>query len=152
VSRFAVTAENEPSTLGPLPRILVGRAPSVPAFDPATNTVYVANQNDDTLSVVNAQTCNARDTAGCGQAPPTVAAGSGPFALGIDDTTHTVYVADASGNKISVIDAATCNAADTSGCGQTPATLTVGEGPTGLALEQAFVSTGRPVLLVSSGV
>ncbi len=130
--------------LGALPRVLVGSSPQDAAFDPATRTVYVANQgfnptpgSVDTLSVVNARTCNARDVTGCGQTPPTVAAGSGPFAIGIDDATHTLYVADALSNTVSVINAATCNANDTSGCGQTPATLTVGQGPSAVVVDPA---------------
>jgi YVTN family beta-propeller protein len=87
------------------------------------------------LSVVDARRCNARDTVGCGQTAPTVAAGNGPFFVGIDDATHTLYVADSNSDKVSVINAATCNAANTSGCGQTPATLTVGQGPTNIAVD-----------------
>ena len=97
----AVTADAETGTIGTLPRVLVGNTPQDAVFDPATDTVYVANQGGkgpsgsmNTLSVVDARTCNARDTAGCGQTPPTVAAGSGPFAIAIDDATHTIYVAD----------------------------------------------------------
>jgi DNA-binding beta-propeller fold protein YncE len=132
-------------TVGTLPRVLVGSSPQDAVFDPATRTVYVANQgfnptpgSVDTLSVVNARTCNARDTTGCGQTPATVAAGSGPFAIGIDDATHTLYVADAfSNNTVSVINTATCNAENTSGCGQTPATLTVGQGPSAVVVDPA---------------
>jgi YVTN family beta-propeller protein len=117
--------------------VLVGSAPQMAAFDPATHTVYVANAGDNTLSVVNAGTCNAHHTAGCGQTPTTVAAGSGANGVAIDDATHTVYVTDGGSGTVSVINAATCNAADTSGCGQKPATVTVGAGPTGLAVDPA---------------
>jgi YVTN family beta-propeller protein len=122
-------------TLGTLPRVLVGNNPQNATFDPATSTVYVANANDNTLSVVDARTCNAHVTVGCGQPPPTVAAGSGSNFVGIDDATHTLYVADPNSDTVSVIDAATCNARVTSGCRQTPATLTVGQGPTGVAVD-----------------
>ena len=137
----AVTADAETRTIGTLPRVLVGNTPQDAVFDPATGTVYVANQGGkgpsgsvNTLSVVDARTCNARDTSGCGQTPPTVSAGSGPFAIAIDDATHTIYVADS--DAVSVINAATCNAADTAGCGQTPATLTA-EGPAGIVVDPA---------------
>jgi DNA-binding beta-propeller fold protein YncE len=119
-----------------LPRVLVGMAPQDAAFDPATRTVYVANQNDNTISVVDARRCNARDTSGCGQAAPAFAAGSGPFSIGIDDATHTVYVADSHTDTVSVFNAGTCNAADTTGCG-TPATAKVGDGPAGIAVDPA---------------
>ena len=91
----------KPQPIGTLPRVLVGNTPQDAVFDPATDTVYVANQGGkgpsgsvNTLSVVDARTCNARDTSGCGQTPPTVAAGNGPFGIAIDDATHTIYVAD----------------------------------------------------------
>src|SRR6516225_4551372 len=44
-------------TIGMLPRVLVGNAPQDSVFDPVTHTVYVANQGDNTMSVVNARTC-----------------------------------------------------------------------------------------------
>ena len=130
-------------TIGTLPQVLVGNTPQAAVFDPATDTVYVANQGGkgpagsaNTLSVVDARTCNARDTRGCGQTPPTVAAGNGPFAFAIDDPTRTIYVVD-SDNTVSVINAATCNAANTAGCGQTPASLAVGPGPAGIVVDPA---------------
>ena len=94
-------------TLGTLPRVLAGGGEQDAAFDPQTRTVYVANSFDNTLSVVDARRCNARDTVGCGQTAPTVAAGNGPFFVGIDDATHTLYVADSNSDKVSVINAAT---------------------------------------------
>src|ERR1700690_4215076 len=67
LARSVAAANHAPgtSTIGTLPRALVGNTPQDAAFDPASRTVYVANQNDDTLSVVDARRCNARDTAGC---------------------------------------------------------------------------------------
>jgi DNA-binding beta-propeller fold protein YncE len=57
------------------------------------------------LSVINAAICNARDTAGCGQTAPTVAAGNGPVFVGIDDATHTLYVADQNSDEVTVLGA-----------------------------------------------
>ena len=132
---FTAGAEAQP--IGTLPQVRVGNTPQNAVFDPATQTVYVANQGDNTVSVVDARKCNANDTSGCGQAPPTVAAGSGPAFAAIDDATHTLYVTDSSSDTVSVINTATCNAQDARGCGQTPATLTVGNGPGGLAVDAA---------------
>jgi YVTN family beta-propeller protein len=120
-------------TIGTLPTVLVGSGPLVAVLDPATHTVYVANQGDNTLSVIDARTCHARDTVGCGRKPLTVAAGKGPVAIAIDDATHTLYVSDS--DEVSVINAATCNAEDFSGCRQTPITLDAGEGQTGVAID-----------------
>jgi len=126
-----------PATIGTLPRVLVGSAPQGEAFDPATRTVYVANAGDNTVSVVSARTCNAVHTSACGRTPATVTVGTNPSGVAIDDATHTVYVTDAFSNKVSVINAATCNAVTTSGCGQTPRTVATGRGPVGIAIDPA---------------
>jgi serine/threonine protein kinase, bacterial len=45
--------------------VRVGRGPDGIAVNPATHTVYVANVTDDTVSVLDAATCNATVTSGC---------------------------------------------------------------------------------------
>src|SRR5271165_1249976 len=60
------------------PAVPVGNVPQAAALDSATRTLYVANGNDGTVSVINAATCNATVTFSCGQTPPTVQVGSGP--------------------------------------------------------------------------
>ena len=57
------------------PTVTVGGNPIGVAVDNATHTVYVANNTDNTVSVLNAATCNAKHTAGCSQHPPTVRSG-----------------------------------------------------------------------------
>jgi YVTN family beta-propeller protein len=142
LSVSAAGAFSGPSTIGTLPRALVGNGGGPTAFDPATGTVYVANVGD-TLSVLDARTCNGRDHAGCEPTPTSAATGDMPFAIAIDDKTHTIYVTNAfdqNGNPddtVSVINAATCNAADTSGCGHPVATVTVGLTPFGIAVDPA---------------
>ena len=130
-------AAGSTATIGKLPRVLVGNQPQGAAFDPATGTVYVVDGGDNTLSVVDARHCKGLDTSGCAQTPPTVSAGNGPIAIAIDDLTHTIYVADSGSDAVSVINAATCNARVTSGCAQTPRTLTVGQSPFGLDVDPA---------------
>ncbi len=115
----------------------VGAGPDAIAVDQATHTAYVANANDATVSVVNTATCNALVAAGCGQAPPTVPVGPGPDAVTVDQATDTVYVANAGGDTVSVINGATCSATVTSGCGSVAATITVGPGPAGVGIDQA---------------
>jgi YVTN family beta-propeller protein len=132
-----IAAADHRPPLGTLPRVSVGNTPQDAVFDPATHTVYVANQNAGTLSVVDARHCNARDTTGCDQTPATVAAGNGPFAIAIDDATHTLYVADSYSDTVSAINTASCNAELSSGCAQTPATIKVGIGPNGVAVDPA---------------
>jgi DNA-binding beta-propeller fold protein YncE len=61
--------------------------------------------------------------------------------VAIDQATDTIYVPNGglngSGDTVSVIDGATCNAQVTSGCDQTPPTITVGETPDDVAFDPA---------------
>ena len=132
-SHVRLTARS--ATIGLLPSAPVGSLPQAAAFDPATDTVYVANQNDNTVSVVDARRCNALDTSGCGRTPVTVPVGAGPFFFAIDDRTHTVYVANQYDNTVSVIDGATCNATHTFGCSVTPPTVPAGPTPFGITFD-----------------
>ena len=50
--------------------IRVGVNPFWDAVDQATDTVYVANYNDGTISVINGAACNATVTSGCGTHRP----------------------------------------------------------------------------------
>jgi DNA-binding beta-propeller fold protein YncE len=111
------------------PTLPVGSAPSGVAINTATHTVYVANQGDNTVSVVDASRCSASEITGCTQPSAIVRVGDGPTGVAVDQATDSVYVANNSGNTISVIDGASCNATDQVGCGGTTATLTVGSGP-----------------------
>jgi YVTN family beta-propeller protein len=135
-------------TIGPLPRVLVGSGPQAVVLDSVTHTAYVANENDNDLSVINTRSCNARDTAGCAQVPVTVAAGKGPTALAVDQATGTIYVADVASDTVSVVNGATCNASRTSGCGQRPRSVRVPAGPNAVAVDHA---TGT-VYVTSGGI
>jgi len=125
------------------PTTTAGTIPQGSAIDSATGTLYVSNQDSDDVSVIDASSCSALVTVGCGRTWPTISTGSGttPFAVAVDQQTDTVYIANNSSNTISVINGATCNAHVTSGCGQTPATVTVvppGDGnPVGLDVDEA---------------
>ena len=117
------------------PTTAVGGTPQQEAVDEATDTIYVANSDDGTVSVVNGAVCNASDTSGCGQTWPTVAVGNNPTAIGFDPRTDTIYVANSDDNTVSVIDGSTCKAGDTSGCGQTAATIAVGSNPIAVGVD-----------------
>ena len=120
-----------------------GASPQGIAIDTATGTIYVANIGGNTISVINARTCNAVDFSGCGQTPASIKDPGGPIALAVDQATDTVYVANIGDNfsgkshTVSVINGATCNGHQHSGCGQTPPTVQVGRGPDGVAVDQA---------------
>ena len=130
-----------------------GASPQGIAIDTITGTIYVANIGGNTISVINARTCNATDFSGCGQTPASIKDTGGPIALAVDQATDTVYVANVgdnfsgTGHTVSVINGATCNGHQHSGCGQTPPTVRVGRGPDGVAVNQ---TTGT-VYVANSG-
>jgi YVTN family beta-propeller protein len=118
-----------------------GGNPSGIAVNPATSTLYVATDlhsggglgKPSTISVFNAATCNATNSSGCGQAPHSVTVGFGAGALAVNAVTDTIYVANSAthnlglaGNTVSVLDGATCNAINTTGCRNPPKTITLG--------------------------
>ena len=126
------------------------------AVNQATNTIYASNIfNTDEFSpppflgnsvyVINGATCDAANTTGCGQTPATVTlasnppVGSNPLGIAVDQATDTIYTANIADGEhpgtVSVINGATCNGQDTSGCGQTPATAPAGFGANGIAID-----------------
>lgn len=117
------------------PSVRVGSSPDGLAVDGTTHTLYVANQGDNTVSVVSTARCNASNSSGCGDPVATVHVGDGPVGVVVDQATHTAYVVDNAGNTVSVIDTATCNAGMTQGCGRSLATVSTGNGPFGIALD-----------------
>ena len=93
------------------PTVQVGSGPVSLAVDQNTDTIYVANSGDNTVSVINGATCNGQNTSGCGQTTATVTVGSVPVALDVNQATDTVYVANwgnGTGTTVSVINDATC--------------------------------------------
>ena len=119
------------------PTSQVGNGPQALATDPSTGTVYAANFSAGTISVVNSETCNATVTRGCRAEAPTSPVGSAPSGVAVDTATHTVYVANQGDNTVSVLDASRCSASDATGCASPSATVHVGDGPTGIAIDQA---------------
>ena len=122
------------------PSMKIGAYPGPPVIDTATRTVYLPyGSSANRVAVVNAATCNAADTAGCGQAPAVIKVGNGTFNLAVSSANDTVYAAETglnfNGHTVSVINGATCNGTDHSGCGQRAATANVGRGPFGIAVD-----------------
>lgn len=119
-------------------------------MDQVTDTIYVADlQNGEgsgTVSVINGAICNATITTGCGQTPPTVRVGFGPAAIAFNPANRTVVVTNIEDTSVSVIDAATCNAAITSSCSLTQPRFPVGRAPAAVAVNPAvgtvYVSNG----------
>jgi YVTN family beta-propeller protein len=69
------------------------------AVDPAAGTVYVANEGDNTVSVIDEAT---------GAVTGTIPVGPAPEGVAVDPATGTVYVANESGNTVSVIGRCMC--------------------------------------------
>lgn len=116
-----------------------GYLPYIPDVDPSTHSVYVPLFGEvfnlpGYTAVVDGSTCNAADHSGCGQIPQLVQAGGGPLTARLDRTTKTVYVMNEGAAKLSVIDAATCNGLNPSGCPQTVPGLAVGVNPISFAI------------------
>ncbi|MBA3832590.1 MAG: hypothetical protein H0X34_11995 [Chthoniobacterales bacterium] len=124
---LAATAIRPPKLPWAVPTVRVGHSPGGAALDPATNTVYVGNEFSNSLSLIDGSKCNATDSSGC-KAIATIDIGRQPIVVLFDPTTRTVYVTLRGGhnNTIAVVNAATCNATNTSGCGHARvATVTV---------------------------
>jgi YVTN family beta-propeller protein len=118
------------------PTTPAGSGPSGLDINPSTQSLYVANQSDNTVSVIDASACNQHQLAGCNQTWQTAPVGSGPFRLAVNKTTNTVYVA-AFDHTLSVINGATCNAAVNSSCNQPQPSTSIGNFPNDLAIDEA---------------
>lgn len=114
-------------------------------LDPATHTLYVANVDSDTVSVIDTAHCNARIATGCTQAPATVRTGNAPIAVLVDRTTGTLYVSNNADNTVALVDTRTCNGRSSSGCTALPATVPIVAPPRFLTLDPGtttlYVST-----------
>jgi DNA-binding beta-propeller fold protein YncE len=121
------------------PVIKIGASPNTPVINPVTRTLYVSyGSNANRVAVVNTATCNATRTSGCGQTPAVVTVGTGTAVLAVSTATDTIYAPNSgtsfNGHTMSVINGATCNGTSHSGCSHLAATVTVGTGPFGVAV------------------
>jgi DNA-binding beta-propeller fold protein YncE len=114
------------TTSGIVARTPVGTAPVFAAQDQKTQTLYVTNSGNNTVSVINMALCNSRNVTGCARKWPVIAVGMVPLGIAVDEATNTIYVTNASDGTVSVINGATCNAGNTSGCDKKPTTVRVG--------------------------
>ena len=111
---------------GALLTVAVGSGPQGAAENDRTKTLYVPNSGDGTVSVVNLITCSSLDLSGCAQTAPVVRVGTLPLGAAVDEATNTIYITNAADDTVSVINGATCNASEHSGCDQRPVTVPVG--------------------------
>ncbi len=118
--------------------IKVGAFPNAPVLNPVTKTVYVSfGLTGNRIAVINAATCNATNTVGCGQKPAVIKVEKGTFNLGLSVKTNTIYATNTFGTNtdtVTVINGATCNGTNHSGCGHVAALAKVGLFPEGIAV------------------
>ncbi len=86
------------------------------AVDEQTETVYVANTGANTVSVIDAATCNGTVHSGCGRRAVTAPVGSSPRRIAVDEATNTIYVTNAFSNTVTMLDGRTCSSRAHTGC------------------------------------
>jgi YVTN family beta-propeller protein len=96
-----------------------GQLPCAVAVNAKTNTVYVANYGDDSVTVIDGAK---------GVAVTTLPVGSRPMAIAVDSQSNLIYVANMHGNSVTVIDGSS---------NKVVATLPAGSHPYAMALDAA---------------
>ena len=102
----------------------VGNGPWIVAVNPVTDKIYVANSNDNTISVIDGATNNTTS----------VNVGIYPYAVAVNAVTNKIYVANKCGNDpscnspgtVTVIDGATLSTTNVA-VGYTPKAVAVNE-------------------------
>ena len=126
----------------PVRKVKDPRGPSALDIDLATDTIYVADSGTNgpgsSVTVINGARCNGSTGVGCSTPPRTIAVGSAPFWVTVDQFTNTVYVANNNDNTVSVINGATCNGTVSSGCARHPAVAGVGGSPSAMAVDPSL--------------
>ena len=125
----------------PTPTLSVGSNPGRPVLNEKTGSLYLSfGTNANEIAVFNAATCNAEVSSGCGQTPAVINVADNTAGIAVSVKTDTIYATSvgipfASGDTVAVINGATCDGTDHSGCGHLAATITVGAGPFGIAVD-----------------
>jgi DNA-binding beta-propeller fold protein YncE len=108
--------------------VQVGWGPDEEALDEPAHTLYVSNVHGNdtptatgrlagTVSVIDTDACTGVHLATCRRTKAaSVKTGEYPDGLAFDPLTHSLYVANDGDHDVSLINAAECDAIDTSGC------------------------------------
>ncbi len=118
--------------------------PSAIAVDPSYGVVYLTDSANGRIEYFSATTCNATTTSGCSATPGTVAVGSYPASLAVDDAAGNLYVGNAGSGGITVISLADQSVVTTIPTGDV-------YGP-GLVQSIALSPSGQQVLAVLSDI
>ena len=94
---FVLSAAGSISAANVVATVSVGTTPMSVAYNPTTNKIYVTNDGDSTLSVINGIT----DTV------TSVSINSGNHSVAANPTTNKIYVANEAGNNVTVLDGTT---------------------------------------------
>jgi hypothetical protein len=89
-------------------QLTVGPAPWGIAVDPATNSIFVANNDGGegpaSLSVIHGATCDGTDTSGCGAAPSFIrGVGRAPNGIAFDPLADAIYTANYENASVSIV-------------------------------------------------
>jgi len=96
-------------------RWAVGNGDRGIAVNTTTNTVYVADTDNNTVLVFSGRACNGVTHTGC-RAPHFAHVGSSPRRVVIDEATNTIYISNAQSDTVSMLNGRTCNGTVTGGC------------------------------------
>jgi YVTN family beta-propeller protein len=83
--------------------VQVGRGPAFITVDQADQRVYIPAQADASVSVFDGARCHAHKTTGCPKVAPKMPVGEGPSGQAVDDSNHSVYVADTFGQSVTIL-------------------------------------------------
>ena len=134
LTTFATSTCNQTTTSGcasPTQFVSSGNLSSPRVLAANGSTLYVGNSSG-AVAVFNVSASTPTFVA-----TVTLPSSSVPSALAVDTTNGFVYVADGTNDRVEYFDALTCNASTTTGCSTTPATVSVGNDPIGLAVDAA---------------
>jgi DNA-binding beta-propeller fold protein YncE len=89
-------------------QVTVGPAPWGIAVDPATNSIFVADNDGGegpaSLSVIRGTTCDGTDTSGCSAAPSAIpGVGRAPNGIAFDASADAVYTANYQNASVSIV-------------------------------------------------
>jgi YVTN family beta-propeller protein len=121
-----------------------GSGPAAQTVDPATGTLYVANQGGNSVSVDSEGSTG--DPGGGFAGVASVATASGPAAVALDTTDKKVFVADETANELTAFGTTSCNTSSTSGCGATTTITNSGNhlaGPSSMAVSGTTLYVGN---------